>query len=33
MLKGTHKYHPRKFIQALDFVMANRGVLRVAIVS
>lgn len=24
-LKGIHNYHPRHLIQALDFVMANRG--------
>jgi len=24
-LRGVHNYHPRHLIQALDFVMANRG--------
>ena len=24
-LKGIHNYHPRHLVQALDFVMANRG--------
>ena len=24
-LRGIHNYHPRHLVQALDFVMANRG--------